>query len=106
MPLSNLIPDAAELATLRRVNGELVTKSATRKAKIAELETQLAELQGKLSESAATIHGLTVEAPLKAMAGTVSIDPDFFLEQFGKAYKVEMVAGQLTLQTADGKVCN
>jgi len=96
-------PDAIELETLRRVNSELVQKSQTRKAKITELEAQVAELQGKVATSDATIHDLAVTAPLKAMAASISIDPDFFLEQFGKSYKVEMVEGKLTLRTTDGQ---
>lgn len=96
-------PEATELETLRRVNGELINKSQTRKTKITELESQIAELQGKLSESLTTIHELTVAAPLQAMASTISTDPDFFLDQFSKSYKVELIEGKLALQTTDGK---
>ncbi|MDE1178471.1 MAG: hypothetical protein PW789_18005 [Edaphobacter sp.] len=81
-------PEATELETLRRVNGELINKSQTRKTKITELESQIAELQGKLSESLTTIHELTVAAPLQAMASTISADPDFFIVSSRRATKL------------------
>jgi hypothetical protein len=91
-----------ELATLRRVNAELLAKSATRKAKIAELEIAAVTLQGKLTESEITIHDLSVTRPLKAMAESISTIPDVFLEHFSKSYRVEMVKGELALLTPDG----
>jgi hypothetical protein len=94
----------AELETLRRVNAELVTKAANRKTKITELESTVTELQGKLSEANDSFHEVTVGLPLKAMAESISLSPELWLEQFNKSHKLEMVKGQLTfLQTADGK---
>jgi len=94
----------AELEVLRKTNSELLKKIHDRTTKATELESTVSELQGKLTESATAIHGLTVTAPLKAMAASVSTDPDFFLEQFAKAHKVEMVEGKLSLQTTDGRL--
>ena len=92
-----------EVETLRRVNAELVTKAANRKTKITELESTVTELQGKLSEAQDSFHEVTVGLPLKAMAESISFSPELWLEQFNKSHKLEMVKGQLTLQTADGK---
>jgi Mg-chelatase subunit ChlD len=94
--------DSAELVTLRRVNTELLTKSATRKTRITELEATVTELQGKLSESADTIHDVTVGGPLKAMAESISIAPELWLDQLTKSYKVESRKGVLTLLATDG----
>jgi hypothetical protein len=92
-----------EVETLRRVNAELVTKAANRKTKITELESSVTELQGKLSEANDSFHEVTVGLPLKAMAESISFSPELWMEQFSKSHKLEMVKGQLTLQTADGK---
>ncbi len=102
-PTQQPIEPTDELATLRRVNTELLAKSASRKAKIAELEVAAVALQGKLTESESTIHELSVTRPLKAMAESISTVPDVFLEHFGKSYRVEMVKGELALLTPDGK---
>lgn len=93
----------AELETLRTTNAELVKKSATRKARIAELEASIAELQGKFDTAQSTIHQLTVAAPVKALAESISTVPELFLEQFNKSYRVESINGELILQTTDGK---
>lgn len=93
----------AELEVLRKTNSELLKKIHDRTTKATELESAVSELQGKLSASNATIHELTVAAPLKAMAASLSVDPDFFIDQFSKSYKVELIEGKLTLQTTDGK---
>ncbi|MGF7181491.1 hypothetical protein [Tunturiibacter psychrotolerans] len=92
----------AELETLRRVNGELLAKSATRKGRIGELETSVTELQSKLSEAQNALRQTIIEAPLKAMASDMSNAPELWLEQFNKAYRLEEVNGKLTLQTTDG----
>jgi hypothetical protein len=63
----------------------------------------MAELQGKLTGAQLTIHELTIAAPVKAMAESISTVPELFLEQFSKSYRVESINGELTLQTADGK---
>ena len=92
-----------ELEVLRKTNAELVTKAASRKARVTELEASITELQGKLSTADSTIHELTVGIPLKAMADNISKDGDTFLEFFKRSYKVEMVKGALALLTVDGK---
>jgi hypothetical protein len=97
-------PDpAVELETLRKTHQEVLAKSATRKAKITELEATNAKLQGDLTAANASIHQLTVEAPLKAMAESISLAPEIWLEKFTASYKVESIKGALTLLSADGK---
>ena len=98
-----IVDEATELATLRRVNQELLTKSATRKARVTELEASVTALQSKLAEADTNVYELTVGGPLKAMAESISISGELFLDQFNKSYKVQMVKGALTLLTADGK---
>lgn len=97
------IEPTEELATLRRVNAELLAKAATRKARLAEMEVAAVALQGKLTESESTIHELSVTRPLKAMAESISTVPDVFLEHFSRSYRVEVVKGELALLTSDGK---
>lgn len=92
-----------ELATLRRVNAELVTKNSTRKAKVKELEASVMDLQGKLTIADTTIHELSINAPLKAMAESISIAPDAFIHEFSKSYRLDVVKGELTILTPDGK---
>jgi len=94
---------SAEVETLRRVNSELVAKSATRKQRLTALESTVTELQSKLSEANDSLHQVTIGGPLKTMVESVSIAPELFLEQFNKSYRVALLNGQLTLQTADGK---
>jgi hypothetical protein len=96
-------PNTDELEVLRRTNSELVTKSATRKARVAELESTVNELQGKLSAANDSLHQVTIGGPLKAIAEQISIAPDLWLEKFSQSYKIAIVNGQLTLQTSDGK---
>jgi hypothetical protein len=97
------IDSTAEVETLRRVNGELKTKSASRKARVAELEASVAELQSKLSEAQNALRQTIIEAPLKAMASEISSAPELWLQEFGKTYRLESVNGKPTLQTVDGK---
>ncbi len=96
-------PDTAELTILKQAHREVLTKRQKDKARIAELESVVTGLQSKLSESAETIHQITIGVPLKTMAESMSTVPDLFLEQFSKHYKVEMVKGVLTLLTTDGQ---
>jgi hypothetical protein len=93
----------AEVEVLRKTNSELLKKIHDRTTKATELESTVNELQGRLSESADTIKEITIGLPLKAMAESISIAPDLFLDQFAKCgYGVEMVDGKLTV-FKDGK---
>jgi len=92
-----------ELETLRRTNGELIAKNATRKAQIAKLEATITALQSKLTETDASLRKLTVEVPLRQVAEQSSTAPDLFIQELMKSYKVESVDGKLALQTLEGK---
>jgi hypothetical protein len=96
-------PEALEVATLRRTVAELLQKNSTRKDENAALTAANAALQAANAELQTALHQLSVAGPLKAMAEDISINADLFLEQFGKSHKVELVKGQLTLLTTDGK---
>lgn len=93
----------SEVEKLRSSNAELVARHAKDKTRLAELETQNADLQGKLAEADKTIKAATVDGPLRRMADEVSKVPELFLEQFSKHYKLEMQDGKLTLLSTDGK---
>lgn len=95
--------EAIELETLRRVNAELTQKSATRKARIAELESAMTENQSKLNAANESLHQVTISGPLQAMAESISKTPELWLEQFQKSHRVAMVNGKLTIQSLDGK---
>jgi predicted RNase H-like nuclease (RuvC/YqgF family) len=93
-------PVTNELEVLRRTNGELVAKSATRKARVTELEATVTELQSKLAAASDTIRQVTVDGPVRTMAESMSQVPELFLEQFNKSYRVELLGGKLTLLSA------
>lgn len=97
-------PDTtAELERLRTANSELVEKSTKRKARIAELEARVSELESANTTLSAGLRQATIETPLKHMSEQISTCPELWLEQFSKHYKLEMVDGELTLQSANGE---
>jgi hypothetical protein len=102
-PTQRPIDTAQELATLRTVNAELLQKSAARKQRISELESTVTELQSKLSETNDSLRRVTIDGPLRAMAEELSTAPSLWIEQFSKSYRLEMLDGKLTMQTADGR---
>jgi len=100
MPENTQTDNNAELERLRLANVQLTEKSKTRKAKIADLEAANAALQTQLRQ-------ITVEAPLNALAVSMSAAPDLFIEQFNKSHRLEMIDGKLTIVNAeDGKPIN
>lgn len=103
-PIVEPIEDAAtQLAKLRISHDEVIAKASARKVKIVEHETTIAALQGQLATANDTVREATINGPLKAMAASISISPELWLEQFAKSHKLELVKGQLTVLTADGK---
>jgi hypothetical protein len=92
-----------ELETLRRTNGELITKNASRKQRITELEKTIATLEIKLSDSTKQVHELTIGAPMKHLAESISNVPELFIEQLNKHFKVVSEEDSLVLQMPDGK---
>jgi hypothetical protein len=95
---------ADELQRLRNTNADLLKWKKTNKARIEELETEVAGLTGKLTKAEDNVRELTVNGPLKSLAKAMSKAPGAFLEQFEKQYRVELIDGVLTLlHVADGK---
>jgi hypothetical protein len=92
-----------ELETLRRVNTELVAKNTTRKQRIVELESTVAELQSKVTTAEASLRQITIDGPVRQICESISTAPELFQEQLSKYFKVELIDGTLTLLTSDGK---
>jgi hypothetical protein len=93
-----------ELARLRKANVEVTAKAKERKAKIEELESNVASLQTKMKEAEYARHEALIAIPLKRMAATVSPVPVLFLSEFQKFFNVEPDNdGNLCVLTLDGK---
>jgi hypothetical protein len=101
--MADTLTPAEELVALRTTNAELLKKSKERKAKVAEHEITITDLQTQLTAATAALHDATVGAPLRSMAATLSPIPDVWLAEFAKHYKVELKDGKLALLTLDGK---
>jgi len=94
----------AELETLKATHGEVLTKSQSRKSKIAELEAANADFQAKLTAANDTIRQVTIDGPVRQMCESISTAPELFQEQLSKYFKVELIDGKLTLlSVADSK---
>jgi hypothetical protein len=89
--------EALEVVTLRKTNAELVQKSATRKARIAELEASAATLQAKATEGEARIRQLTIDGPVNDLCESISVAPQALRSALEAEYKIEMHNGVLTL---------
>jgi hypothetical protein len=90
-------PEALELATLRKVNADLLQKSATRKARIAELEANAAALTAKATEAETRIKALTIDGPVNDLCESISVAPEALRTAFDSVYRVELRDGVLTL---------
>jgi len=98
------IDDAAELATLRRVNAELLQAKHTLKARIATLEGEAANLDSKAEKAVSTMRAAVIELPLKRLAAEVSNAPELFLAELQKDFDVRACDdGNLGLIGKDGK---
>jgi hypothetical protein len=96
--------DAAELETLRRVNADLLQKSATRKARIVELEASAATLTAKATEAETRIRQLTIDGPVNDLCESISVAPQALRTALESDYRIEMRDGVLTLlNPSDGK---
>jgi len=97
-------PEASELSTLRRVNADLLQKSATRKARIAELEAHTATLQASATEAESRIKALTIDGPVNDLCESISVAPQALRTALESEFKIEMRDGVLTLlNPVDGK---
>lgn len=96
--------DNAELLTLRKTNAELVQKSATRKARINELETSATALQAKATEAETRIRQLTIDGPVNDLCESISVAPQALRNALEADFRIEMHDGVLTLlNVSDGK---
>lgn len=101
--LSEQLPDV-ELATMRRVNSELTQKARTRKARIIELEANVATLTAKATEAETRIRQLTIDGPVNDVCESISVAPQALRSAIEAEYKIEMLDGVLTLLNfSDGK---
>jgi len=93
-----------ELAMLRKANAELTQKSATRKARIAELEASVGTLTTKATEAETRIKALTIDGPVNDLCESISVAPQALRSALESEYKIEMRDGVLTLlNPSDGK---
>jgi hypothetical protein len=92
-----------EVELLRIQIAEVTEKSRTRKGRIAELETQLAEATGQLTASETALRDATVGAPLRQLAAVVSPVPTLWVEHFQKHYKLELNDGALAVLDIKGE---
>jgi hypothetical protein len=99
MPESTQQPNnnAAELETLRRVNADLLQKSATRKVRIQELEASASTLQAKAAEAETRIRQLTIDGPVNDLCQEISVAPQALRTALEADYRIEMCDGVLTL---------
>src|SRR5271166_5725063 len=82
--------EANELETLRRVNAELMQKSATRKARIQELEASAATLTAKGTEAETRIRQLTIDGPVNDLLEQISVAPQALRTAIELDYRVEL----------------
>lgn len=96
-------PNPTELETLRRVNADLLQKSATRKARITELEASTTALTAKATEAETKIRQLTIDGPVNDLCESISVAPQALRSAIESDYRIEMHDGILTLlNPADG----
>jgi hypothetical protein len=90
-------PEALELSTLRKTNADLLQKSATRKARIVELEASAATLTAKATEAETRIRQLTIDGPVNDLCESISVAPQALRSAIESDYRIEMLDGVLTL---------
>jgi hypothetical protein len=94
-PLS--VDETTELATLRRTNADLLQKSATRKARIQELEASVGTITARATEAETRIKALTIDGPVSELCEEISVAPQALRAALESEYKIEMREGVLTL---------
>ncbi len=83
------LPVEEQVIRLRKANKSILSKSAERKGRIAELETENAALKTKYEASEAKYTEAVVGVPLRALAESISDAPKLWITQFLAKYKVE-----------------
>jgi hypothetical protein len=104
-PTLDQSPEALEVATLRKTNAELTQKSATRKARIQELETSVGTITARATEAETRIKALTIDGPVNDLCESISVAPQALRTALDADYRVELNKdGILTLlNRSDGK---
>jgi hypothetical protein len=100
-------PDATELATLRKVNAELLKSKHDLKARVAALEGEAATLESRAEKAESIMRAAVIEVPIPRLAEGIAHVPYLFIGELEKDYRVDVDAdsGELRLLTKDdGKV--
>jgi hypothetical protein len=100
-------PDAAELATLRKVNAELLQTKHTLKARIEQLEGNGATLESRAEKAESMMRAAVIDVPMRRLAEGIAHVPSLFIAELEKDFRVDVDAdsGELRLLTKeDGKV--
>ena len=87
--IDSALPAEEQVIRLRKTNKSLLAKSAERKGRIAELETENAALKTTAETAQAKYQEAIVGVPLRALAENISPVPKMWLSEFLKFYKVE-----------------
>jgi hypothetical protein len=100
-------PDATELATLRKVNTELLQTKHTLKARIEQLEGNAATLESRAEKAESMMRAAVIDVPMRRLAEGIAHVPSLFIAELEKDYRVDVDSdsGELRLLTKeDGKV--
>lgn len=97
-------PDAAELATLKRVNAELLAAKHTLKARVTVLEGEAATLESRAEKAESTLRATVIELPLARLSQEISNAPKLLLEELHRDFDfIAADNGEISLLTKDGK---
>jgi hypothetical protein len=96
-------PDAVELATLRKVNAELLQTKHTLKARIEQLEGNTATLESRAEKAESMMRTAVVDVPMHRLAEGIAHVPSLFIAELEKDYRVDVDvdSGELRLLTKD-----
>lgn len=96
-------PDAAELATLRKVNAELLQTKHALRAKIEQLEGNAATLESRAEKAESMMRAAVIDVPMRKLAEGIAHVPSLFIAELEKDYRVDVDAdsGELRLLTKD-----
>ena len=96
-------PDAAELATLRKVNAELLQTKHTLKGRIEQLEGNAATLESRAEKAENMMRAAVIDVPMRKLAEGIAHVPSLFIAELEKDFRVDVDAdsGELRLLTKD-----
>lgn len=96
-PINQPSAEPSEIDILRRTNAELLQKSATRKARIEELQANATTFQTRATEAEARVRQLLVDAPVNELCSSISVAPEALRTALEADFAIEMRDGVLTL---------